>query len=824
MITRLFLLSLLLIPTFSSSSLVPKESEISDFETRLTLARILSHKKNTQAEALPYYEKLIREKPDKVEFYIELGQLYIALKKPDAGLNLLYQALELHPGNLDLILATAQAEASLGHAEQSRELFLKALAISCKQELKITYADAAMGWGSFYEAEQIYRDALENEPESIDLSLKLAWSLSSSARYEEAEEIYCNLPATPKVLEAKANLKLQEKKFEEALEIISLLPNEPAYILLKADTLALSAYFHEAQEAYEELLAFPEYAEKGQIGIGKVYLHLNQEDEAKNAFDRAHYLGKDMLATTPQELEVLAKLYLEDGEPEPAFDLYLDAVTNDPNYFPGWIGLAEVLSIFECYEEALEIYKCLLETFPENSKIMISISRVLGWSKHYCESIAWYDRMIAINPNDTVLYKERARTALWAHDFKTAMQTYDVLYCLTENEQIQTSTALEKQAQCEAWHHRNLHALCTYEELLELKPGDEELLFDYAQINCGLGLCCKSIEVYDDILTMDPNHSLVKRTLRSLDFKNCLTARGYFSYWREIGSGTFSQSQIARYRFDAIFEQPLSCSSHLRFIQQAFVENPFFNFKFYPAEGQAFEADGVFNEHLRGFTSISYKNYFGKFKSRVSTRNNVEYRFNDYLQARIGCDYENEIYNFFSLKQGIQALSNWVILRSDLNHYWNVEAGFQNLNYSDNNNQVHANLTTRIALTDDPLLFQIIVDGNYRNTVHDSVSITLDNELVDVIHPYWTPQAYFAGSLTVQGRYDYRNIITCESPNRYIDLKITGETDNVNNPSIQATLEWRHEYDQCGFEIKGLIHRSPLWNAEGLWASFFYHF
>lgn len=712
--------ALLAIATPCFGSLVPKENWISDFDTKLALGRIYSHQKTTHEKALSYYEQILLEKPAEIDIYIEAARLYIDLKRADVGLALLYQTLQTHPNHLKLLVATAQGEARIGHAEQSRDLFLRALSISCKNDTEIEYADAMMSWGSFHEAEVIYR--------KNDLPLKLAGALAAQGRDEEAGYI-------PKV------------------------------------------------------------------------------DEEEKIF-----------VTKSEELNEEAQKNLKQGDPEAAYTLYLEIIETDPDYFPAWIGLAEVLSIFERYDEALEIYQSLLEKFPDNSKIMIAIARVLGWSKHICASLDWYDQMIQLDPANPVLYKEKARTAIWGHDFKTATESYNTLLSFSDNAEIQYAIALEQKGKAEVWHRHPWHALRTYETLLEVKPKDEELLFDEAQINCSLGTCCRALNIYRHILEIDPNHTLVQKTLETWDYKMSPALRSYLSYWREIGSGTFSASQIARYRFDAIYEHPLCCSAAIRFIQHAWVENPFENFRFYPAAGQSIEVDGVIDEFMRGAASLTYKSYFRKFKPRVSTRNQLTYNCYDWFYATFGCNYDNEIYNFFSLKQGIQALNNWITLASNINHVWSVEGTFQNLNYSDNNNQVHLNFTTKLALTEDPALFQVILEGDYRNTVHETITIIVNNQTVDEIHPYWTPQRYFAGTFTLQYHYDYRDVITCESPQRYIDLKIRTGTDSVNNPLIAALLEWRHEYNCWGFEVKGMIQRSPQWKAEGFWGSMYYHF
>jgi hypothetical protein len=128
--------------------------------------------------------------------------------------------------------------------------------------------------------------------------------------------------------------------------------------------------------------------------------------------------------------------------------------------------------------------------------------------------------------------------------------------------------------------------------------------------------------------------------------------------------------------------------------------------------------------------------------------------------------------------------------------------------------------------TEDPTVFKIIVDANYRNTAHlTELIISPSGKLVNIIHPYWTPKNYYSGSITLEFRYNYAWFTYCEAPQRYIDIKLTGEDDTAHNPSIQLAVNWKHEF-MChwGFEITGLYHRSRLWNADGIWTQVYYRF
>lgn len=223
--------------------------------------------------------------------------------------------------------------------------------------------------------------------------------------------------------------------------------------------------------------------------------------------------------------------------------------------------------------------------------------------------------------------------------------------------------------------------------------------------------------------------------------------------------------------------------------------------------------------------SATRKNYFQKFPSRYTGLATLWFDLYDYANLGIGFERRNEIYNYFTLKQGIQAKLYWVSLTANT-HSWAAAATYNHFDYNDSNTLEHVNLLVSYAFTEDPQIFRVILNGNYRNAAHlTEIIISPTGELTNIIHPYWTPRNYYSGSLSFQFRYNYAWFTSCESPQQYVDLKLTGETDTAQNPSFQLAINWKHEFMRYwGFEIKGLYHRSKLWNADGIWEQVYYRF
>lgn len=834
-----------------SKSLVEEKDWLSDFDTRLVLAQVLSYQKGRAKEALEEYLILLKEKPLDLKLIFETGKIYAQLKEHQKALTLFHQVLEQEPRNPKVLLAIAQVEGALGHAQRSYQFTQRIFAAYFPKilpfKLLIGCADLTMMWGDFYQAEILFRLALEKKPQSLNLWLKLGWVLVSSQRYEEAILLYLHLlekhPDHPKILEALVSVNLMAKKFPQAQAYVQQLSAARKKPLLEAEVLYLSGDYDGALESYERVDTI-----KGYLGKGKSLKKLNRPEEAQEAFISAleldptniparFYLAElkgiegciiyDAFDLSIEELAEWGALYSENAHTEAAAYIFSLILDKDPEYFPAQISLAESLSgLFE-YPPAKFIYQSQLDIFPWNTKLLMAIARVESWSKNYKTSLLYYDELIALNPDDPIPLLEEARVAIWGYMYKRSMDNYDLLLSdkFADVPALQYAVSLEKEEKRLVWNKRCRTAIPVFEILKEMAPGNEEALFDYAQDACSIGRYDLAYQTYKGILQINQNHNLVRlaseRNLLQLHPK----VMGAFSYWRELGSGTFSQSQIARYQASICIEQPLNFLSKVRFFQHQWVENPFYNYKFYPAEGQTIEGECQFNNYTNANAGATYKNYFGQFKSQFTGHFQLNTFVNDDFRMTFGVQRENEVSNFFSLKQATQYVASTISIYSDWTKYWNVAGTYRHLSFTDSNWRQEANLTTEYAFTDTPNVFKLILSANYLNTKHESIPIFVGPKLVDVIFPYWTPKHYFSGYVTLEWRHDYRFFEFCEAPQRYVDLKITGGEDTVDNPSIQVILEWKHEFEEhWGIELKGLIHRSKQWNAEGAWASVCYTF
>jgi hypothetical protein len=191
----------------------------------------------------------------------------------------------------------------------------------------------------------------------------------------------------------------------------------------------------------------------------------------------------------------------------------------------------------------------------------------------------------------------------------------------------------------------------------------------------------------------------------------------------------------------------------------------------------------------------------------------------------MGYDRTDELYNYFGIKQGIQANSWWMSVNSDITHKLEVMGQAKYMSYNDDNDAQRYLLGAGYSFTDHPRIFKVALTGEYRNTKDSDEYHYEDDHLVNITHPYWTPQNYYAGGVTFEWYHDLSKLLFCGSQLHFYDLALTLGTDTESNPSVELRGEWHYEFlNHWTFSITGLIHRSQSWDAEGMWGSIRYQF
>jgi hypothetical protein len=389
---------------------------------------------------------------------------------------------------------------------------------------------------------------------------------------------------------------------------------------------------------------------------------------------------------------------------------------------------------------------------------------------------------------------------------------------------VQKAAYLEGEGKRLAWNRRFVRAMETYESLIDFAPGNQEAAFDHAQIQCALGLCDREETSYERLLDVDPLHSLAALALERVKIRGNPSLEAGGRYWSERGRGELAA--MDRYRTDLGLDVRLDCRFHLRVTGHHWVEHPSDGDTSHGADGFTLGFNGVFTPSVRGEAGWTRKVYRrDAFEDTDTGYARVWWNLRDLVTMGLGYERTDELTNRFGLQQGIQSDAYQFSLQSHITRRLEALAQVRTVRYTDDNGLRHLVLAGGYSFTDHPRTLKVTVTGEYRDAREPNAFHYDGERLVDITHPYWTPQDYAAGAVTLSWNHDLSERLFCGAERHVYDLALTVGTDTEHNPSVAVRGEWHVEFlDHWTLHVNGLIHRSELWDAESVGMTLRYRF
>jgi hypothetical protein len=145
--------------------------------------------------------------------------------------------------------------------------------------------------------------------------------------------------------------------------------------------------------------------------------------------------------------------------------------------------------------------------------------------------------------------------------------------------------------------------------------------------------------------------------------------------------------------------------------------------------------------------------------------------------------------------------------------------------YTDDNRGIWVTFAPAIILLDRPHTLKLVLRGDYRNTEYLSIFQFKGSELVNIIHPYWTPQDYFRGTVILEWRHDLSTDFYAGAQQHYYSLRLGGGVDSTGNKDVIFEGEWHYDFlRHWAVEAHGGLDRSPAWNGASAYVSLIYRF
>ena len=367
----------------------------------------------------------VRQRPDSASAQANLGSVLLRMERTDHAEVHLAKALELDPRNRRASHNMAELRRKQGRYEEAAELFRKVLAKDASSAL----AHASLGislfrLGRHEEAIASMDRALGLAPDSPNLhSLHVlaGRSLEALGRRPAAERRFLRaLEIDPNNADALADLsrlRIAERRFDEAdtylRRAVEAGSGNAASLQDAAEALRKQGRFEDALKAYRAVLELdPDYA-MAHAGMGDVFFRLGRYEAAIGALDRSLQLDPAQESAVVR-LILMAKSMEKLGRAGAAVEHYERAVELEPGSAQALDHLASSRFGQKRYQEALSLYRTLLEVLPDNARTHANIGAVLYHLYRPREALQSFERAVSLDPGleAELVYLEHLRASL----------------------------------------------------------------------------------------------------------------------------------------------------------------------------------------------------------------------------------------------------------------------------------------------------------------------------------------------------------------------------------------------------------------------------
>jgi len=736
--------------------------DASQDRARRSLALALAYT-GQSATALPLLEKLAHAHPTDHEITRALVSLSRQPESASRLIDLIRTRSERDPANAALLLDWAELEVGRGHAAAARDLFRRAMAKAAPDsadDFALRFARARRTWGDFYGAEAEFRQVLARQPGDTAVRADLLNLLIAMDRLEEASvEADAWLAETPGAAPARAaQVEIARKQHRPGTAAAAVQAAVPTRS------------------------------------------------------------GEDGTPVSAPQLHQQAGTFAARGDFDQAILRLRAAREADPEYFAAWLDLAEFLAIDGQYAEADREFAALSAAFPESRQIRLKQARALGWGRRFRESLDAYTALRALNPADPVPLLEQARVAGWAKQRSDAAALYDLIASpaagLRAPPALQRAARLENQAKQQAWDRHWGRAADTYEELLELTPGNQEAIFDHAQVRAAQGLGHLERQALARLLDLDANNRLAGKALYRRDRRSAPLVFGQFETYREKGRDDLSS--IRRFGTSVGGEFMHDDRFRVSAAWRTWREKPDTRAVTSRAAGFTIAAEGVFTDWFAASADYTHKDADDAGANIADTGGGQGWiTLPGGQRLGAGIEVREELANAFALARGVRSTHTWIGGAATLSRRWELEARAARIDYSDANAGSQFWIAPAYTWTDHPRTFKTIVVLEARDTDHANVYRYAGPVLVDITHPYWTPQSFRGTTLILDWRHDLATDFFIGAPERWYEIRVSLTDGNDGNQGLAAAFDYVREWrDRWVCRLGLALTRTQEWDDQ----------
>ncbi len=340
-------------------------------------------------EVLLYYAQLMAQYPDSVVIASRIYEQYLAKRPNDYQAQSDYVHTLLWAGKFNAAEKYLLFMNSLYPESLNVQLDLAEALLRTQHDIKL--------------AEKIYRKANEIDPEDQTVLLRLGESIRLQGRYSEAREIY------NQILEADSSnkwvpfiLSYMTEDFgpliKNAEDRLKDDPDDTTALSDLAAGLVKAKLYVEAEQAYRRLVKL-----NPDDGVAANSLH--QLERRKRGWQYNEYnTTRTNLENNPENIDArlqLANFLCGQEDYAGAIEQYQIGLSMKPNDPTLTLALASVYLLDHQYEQALAIYKKMVEAYPTNYEYRFRYAETMSQFDNDDATIMEYEKAIALKPDAT---------------------------------------------------------------------------------------------------------------------------------------------------------------------------------------------------------------------------------------------------------------------------------------------------------------------------------------------------------------------------------------------------------------------------------------
>ena len=242
-------------------------------------------------EAEQILKQTIALAPTFAKAHEDLGYALLEQERYEEAVEMLQKATRLDPKLDAAHFNLGKALASTGRGKEADAAFEASFELSPERK-KLALAAKQHQEGRIEEAEQLYRQVLNNNPRNVDALRMLAMVAATTKRYDDAERLLRKaVGIAPDFLTAVVDLGRvlkEQDRFEEAIDCfkkaIAINPNNPHAHFLLASAYSPAALNREAAQEYRRALELAPEHPGALLGLGNALKTIGKQNEAIKAY------------------------------------------------------------------------------------------------------------------------------------------------------------------------------------------------------------------------------------------------------------------------------------------------------------------------------------------------------------------------------------------------------------------------------------------------------------------------------------------------------------------------------------------------------------